>query len=142
MRAPFFNPDVSYTRTNEWAKRQEGIVRVGIDDYSQSALGDIVFIELPEPGTEVSAGRPFGSLEATKAVSDLNAPVSGRVVHVNRAVVETPGLVNRDPFGEGWLIEIEPSAPSELDALMDAETYKAWLRSAANPCRPEGFGNA
>ena len=131
MRAPFFNPDVSYARTNEWAKKQEGTVRVGIDDYSQSALGDIVFIELPEPGTEVRAGKPFGSLEATKAVSDLNAPISGRVVAVNRAVVENPGLVNQDPFGEGWLVEVEPSDLSELEALMDAESYKTYIRNAA-----------
>ena len=142
MRAPFFSAEVRYTKTNEWARLCGQTVRVGIDDYSQSALGDVVALSLPEAGTSVTAGAAFGSVEATKTVSDLNAPVSGRVAAVNPAVVEDPGLVNADPFGEGWLLEIEPSNPAELDALMDAETYKAWLRSAANPCRPEGFGNA
>ena len=131
MRAPFFNADVRYTKTNEWARRQGEYVRVGVDDYSQSALGDVVALSLPETGTPVTAGAAFGSIEATKTVSDLNAPVSGRVAAVNRAVVENPGLVNSDPFGEGWLIEIEPENPAEMDALMDAETYRAWLRSAA-----------
>ncbi|MCR5346353.1 MAG: glycine cleavage system protein GcvH [Fretibacterium sp.] len=131
MRAPFFSADVRYTKTNEWGRRCGDRVRAGIDDYSQSALGDAVAVELPEEGTWVTAGSAFGSIEATKAVSDLKAPVSGRVTAVNRAVTENPGLVNADPFGEGWLIEIAPSDPAELDALMDAETYKAWLRSAA-----------
>ena len=103
-------------------------MRVGLDDYSQSALGDIVFIDLPEPDAIVGAGTPFGSLEATKAVSDINAPVSGRVVRVNIAVADSPSLINSDPFGEGWLIEIEPSDPAELDKLMDSESYRAYLR--------------
>ena len=131
MRTPFFNPNIYYTRTGEWAEQRGECVRVGIDDYSQSALGDIVFIELPKPGVIVGAGTPLGSLEATKTVSDINAPVSGRVSRVNRAVTDFPGLINSDPFGNGWLIEIEPSDPSELDKLMDAESYKAYLQSGA-----------
>ncbi|MBR1673310.1 MAG: glycine cleavage system protein GcvH [Fretibacterium sp.] len=141
MRAPFFSSEVLYTKTNEWAMRCGERVRVGIDDYSQSALGDVVAIDLPEVGTGVTAGKPFGSLEATKAVSDLNAPVSGRVIRVNPAVAEAPGLVNDDPFGEGWLIEIEPAEPAKsalqgLDALMDVEAYKLYLKhSTAHAAR-------
>ncbi len=131
MRVPFFSADVRYTKTNEWARRRGDCVRVGVDDYSQSALGDVVALSLPEAGARVRAGMALGSIEATKAVSDLNAPVSGRVAAVNRAVVETPGLVNSDPFGEGWLIEIEPLDPAEMDALMDVEAYKTWLQGLA-----------
>ena len=128
MRMPFFKPGIYYTKTGEWAEQRGDYVRVGIDDYSQSALGDIVFFDLPEPGVIVEAGKPFGSLEATKAVSDINAPVPGRVVRVNIAVADHPSIVNSDPFGEGWLVEIEPSDPAELDKLMDSESYKAYLR--------------
>ena len=128
MRMPFFKSDIYYTKTSEWADPRGKYVRVGLDDYSQSALGDIVFIDLPKPGAIVGAGMPFASLEATKAVSDINAPVSGSIIRVNRSVADSPGLINSDPFGEGWLIEIDPSDPEELDKLMDVESYKAYLR--------------
>ena len=131
MRTPSFKPGVYYTKTSEWAEQRGKYVRTGIDDYSQSALGDIVFIDLPEPGIIVRSGTPFGSLEATKAVSDINAPVSGRVVRVNRTVADFPAIVNSDPFGEGWLIEIEPSDIAELNELMDVDTYKAYLKGGA-----------
>lgn len=131
MRTPFFKPGIYYTQTSEWAEPRDGYVRVGIDDYSQSALGDIVFFELPEPGAIATAGAPIGSLEATKAVSDINAPVSGRVLRVNRAVADSPAIVNCDPFGEGWLIDIEPSNQAELSGLMDAEEYKVYLKLEA-----------
>lgn len=133
MRMPFFKPGIYYTKTGEWAEPRGEYVRIGIDDYSQSALGDIVFIDLPDPGVIIEAGKPFGSLEATKAVSDINAPVSGRVLRVNQSVADQPSIVNSDPFGEGWLIEIELSAPAELDNLMDTEPYKAYLRDGARP---------
>lgn len=124
-----FDPDVRYTRTNEWARRGEGYVAVGIDDYSQTALGDVVYVSLPEEGTEVRAGKPFGSLEATKAVCDLNAPVSGVVLRVNAALRESPGLVNSDPFGGGWMLELAPSLEAEFDALMTVDEYREYLKN-------------
>lgn len=123
-----FDPGVRYAGTNEWARPGESGVAVGIDDYSQTALGDVVYVELPGVGMEVRAGAPFGSLEATKAVCDLNAPVSGLVVKVNGALAEAPGLVNADPFGEGWMIEVAPSNPAELDALMTVDVYREYLK--------------
>ena len=123
-----FRDDVLYTSSNEWAKNLDGIIRVGIDDYSQSSLGDIVYAELSPVNTHVSAGKSFGSIEATKSVIDINAPVSGVIVRVNDSVIDSPQLINHDPFGEGWLIEIEPENISELDTLMNADTYKDFIR--------------
>ncbi|MBR0249923.1 MAG: glycine cleavage system protein GcvH [Synergistaceae bacterium] len=123
-----FRDDVLYTSSNEWAKNIDGIIRVGIDDYSQSSLGDIVYAELSPVNTHVSAGKSFGSIEATKSVIEINAPVSGVIVRVNDSVIDSPQLINHDPFGEGWLIEIEPENISELDTLMNAEAYKDFIR--------------
>ena len=123
-----FKSEVLYTRSNEWAQKIGDVIRVGIDDYSQASLGDIVHVELAGEGERVSAGHPFGEIEATKSVSDINAPVSGLVVRVNKAVAASPSLVNTDPFGEGWLAEIAPSDPSELSALMDINAYKEYIR--------------
>ena len=123
-----FRDDVLYTSSNEWAKNLDGIIRVGIDDYSQSSLGDIVYAELSPVNTHVSAGKSFGSIEATKSVIEINAPVSGVIVRVNDSVMNSPQLINHDPFGEGWLIEIEPENISELDTLMNAEAYKDFIR--------------
>ena len=123
-----FRDDVLYTSSNEWAKNIDGIIRVGIDDYSQSSLGDIVYAELSPVNTHVSAGKSFGSIEATKSVIEINAPVSGVIVRVNDSVMNSPQLINHDPFGEGWLIEIEPENISELDTLMNAEAYKDFIR--------------
>ena len=123
-----FRDDVLYTSSNEWAKNIDGIIRVGIDDYSQSSLGDIVYAELSPVNTHVSAGKSFGSIEATKSVIEINAPVSGVIVRVNDSVMNSPQLINHDPFGEGWLIEIEPENISELDTLMNADTYKDFIR--------------
>ena len=123
-----FRDDVLYTSSNEWAKNIDGIIRVGIDDYSQSSLGDIVYAELSPVNTHVSAGKSFGSIEATKSVIEINAPVSGVIVRVNDSVMNSPQLINHDPFGEGWLIEIEPDNISELDTLMNAEAYKDFIR--------------
>ena len=95
--------------THEWAKKNGNVVVVGVDDYAQGALGDIVYVELPDVGAATKAGAAFGSLESTKAVSDLNAPVSGKVVKVNEALADSPDLVNSDPFGAAWMVEIEVS---------------------------------
>lgn len=125
-----FKDDVCYTETHEWAKKTGATVLIGVDDFSQSALGDIVFVELPEVGADVKAGAAFGSLESTKAVSDLIAPVSGKVAKVNEALADSPDLVNSDPFGEAWMIEVEPSNPAEFDKLMKVDAYKEYARTA------------
>ena len=123
-----FKDNLLYTKNNEWAENRGEVVRVGIDDYSQASLGDIVHIELPKNGTHVLAGQAFGEIEATKSVSSINAPVSGVVVRVNEAVKDSPSLVNIDPFGEGWLAEISPENFSELAGLMDVDTYREYIR--------------
>ncbi len=119
--------DLRYTPEHEWIRSGAQHVRVGITDYAQQALGDIVFVTLPEVGAEVTAGQPCGEVESTKSVSDLYAPVTGVVVARNPAVDAAPELLNADPYGEGWLIEIEPSDPKPLDDLLDAEAYRAGL---------------
>ena len=117
--------DLRYTAAHEWVSGgTEGPVRVGITSYAQESLGDIVFVTLPEPGTEVSAGQPCGEVESTKSVSDLYAPVSGTVVARNEALDATPELVNSDPYGEGWMVEIRPSDPSQVAGLLDAAAYR------------------
>jgi glycine cleavage system H protein len=119
-----FPEDLRYTEQHEWARVEDGRVRVGITDYAQDALGDVVYVEVPEVGTEVRAGEPFGEVESTKSVSDVYAPVSGVVVERNAALADSPELVNEDPYGDGWMIVIEPSDPSELEGLLDASSYR------------------
>ena len=122
--------DLKYTADHEWVRQQAGSVRVGITDYAQEALGDIVFVQLPETGSSVEAGDTVGELESTKSVSDLYAPVSGTVVARNEALENTPELINSDPYGEGWLIEIQPADAAAAGALLDAEAYRAQVDSA------------
>ncbi|HYZ67862.1 MAG TPA: glycine cleavage system protein GcvH [Mycobacterium sp.] len=121
--------DLSYTEEHEWVQRTgDATVRVGITDYAQSALGDVVFVQLPDVGAEVTAGESFGEVESTKSVSDLYAPVSAKVVAVNGDLEANPQLVNSDPYGEGWLIELEVDGSSlddALDGLLDADGYRA-----------------
>ena len=124
-----FNKEVSYTKTHEWAKKTGNIVRVGVDDYAQSALGDIVYVELPAVGGSVNAGAAFGSLESTKAVSDLNSPVTGKVVKVNEALADAPELVNSSPFGDGWMIEVEVADDAAFNALMKHEAYAEYVKT-------------
>jgi glycine cleavage system H protein len=117
--------ELRYTTEHEWVSSEEGNrVRVGITDFAQDALGDVVYVDLPEEGTEVTAGEPFGEVESTKSVSDIFSPVSGRVVERNGVLSETPELVNRDPYGEGWMVVVEMTDPDELDRLLDAGAYK------------------
>lgn len=125
-----FPDDVKYTPEHEWVRATDaanGAVRVGITHYAQDALGDIVFVSLPEVGETVRAGEVCGELESTKSVSDLFAPLSGDVTARNAALESTPELVNNDPYGEGWLIELIPSGDSSPDTLMDAAAYQASL---------------
>ena len=122
--------DLSYTEEHEWLRdpgEAPDSVRIGITDYAQEALGDIVYVSLPEVGTTVEAGTPCGELESTKSVSDVYAPVSGEVVARNEALDATPELVNSDPYSGGWLFEVVPSDPSQLEGLLDAAAYQATL---------------
>lgn len=117
--------DLQYSTDHEWIRIDGNRVRVGITDYAQDALGDIVYVSLPEVGDTLTAGDVCGELESTKSVSDIYAPVSGEVTARNDALDATPELVNTDPYGGGWLIEVTLSNPSELDGLMDAAAYQA-----------------
>ena len=121
--------DLYYTEEHEWVQRTgDDTVRVGITDYAQSALGDVVFVQLPDAGTEVTAGESFGEVESTKSVSDLYAPVSAKVVAVNGDLESSPQLVNSDPYGEGWLVDLQVDAGSLEDGLrglLDADGYRA-----------------
>jgi glycine cleavage system H protein len=123
--------DLVYTKTHEWVKKTGGVVRAGVDDYAQSALGDIVYVELPSVGAAVNAGAAFGSLESTKAVSDLNSPVTGKVTAVNDALSDSPELVNTSPYEDGWIIEVEAADPKESDSLMKSGDYLAFLKTLA-----------
>jgi glycine cleavage system H protein len=124
--------DLKYTPMHEWVRtpgETEGSVRVGITHFAQDALGDIVYVSLPEVGEELQSGTTCGELESTKSVSDIYAPVSGTVVARNDSLDATPELVNNDPYGGGWLFEVVPSDPAEVDALLDAAVYQAGLDS-------------
>lgn len=117
--------DLAYSSDHEWIRRSGGAVRIGITDYAQDALGDVVFVQVPSVGTTVSKGQSFSEVESTKSVSDIYAPVSGKVTAVNDALGNTPELVNSDPYGEGWICEIEMSDDAELGDLLDAAGYSA-----------------
>ena len=122
--------DLKYTSEHEWVRspgEADGSVRVGITHFAQDSLGDIVFVSLPEVGTQVQAGSPVGELESTKSVSDIYAPVTGTVVARNEALESTPEVVNNDPYGEGWLFEVVPDDGSAVDGLLDAAAYQAQL---------------
>lgn len=121
--------ELSYTSEHEWvsALTAEGTVRVGITDHAQDALGDVVYVDLPSVGDSVAAEDSFGEIESTKSVSDLFAPVAGEIVAVNEGLEDDPALVNSDPYGEGWIIEIRPENAGDLANLLDAEAYKAEL---------------
>jgi glycine cleavage system H protein len=125
------NPeDLHYTREHEWIRSTEDMLRVGVTDYAQEALGDIVFVTLPEVGAQVTAGEPCGEVESTKSVSDIFAPVSGTIVARNEALDASPELVNSDPYGEGWMIDIRPDEPDSVEGLLDAAAYEAGLETS------------
>ncbi|MBM9603375.1 glycine cleavage system protein GcvH [Desulfopila inferna] len=114
--------DVSYTKEHEWAKIEGDVVLIGITDYAQDQLGDIVFVEMPEEGDSFSSGEEFGTLESVKAVSELYIPVSGEIVAVNEELEDTPELLNQDPYG-GWIIKVKPDNMEEMDDLLDHDAY-------------------
>src|ERR671922_2080858 len=117
--------DLKYTNEHEWAAKLDGDrVRVGITDFAQDALGDVVYVDVPEEGTDVEAGQAFGEVESTKSVSDLFSPVTGRVTERNGRLGDNPELINQDPYGDGWIIVVDMSEPTELDGLMDAGAYR------------------
>lgn len=124
--------DLKYSSEHEWVRNpgeSENAVRVGITHFAQDALGDIVYVALPEVGTEIVSGTTVGELESTKSVSDVYAPVTGKVVACNEALDGTPELVNSDPYGEGWLFEVVLSDPASLDALMDSASYRSSIEA-------------
>jgi glycine cleavage system H protein len=120
-----------YTREHEWARAEEGRVVVGITDYAQDQLGDVVFVTLPEPGSDVEANKPLGEVESTKSVSDIYSPVTGVVLEKNVEVEETPELINSDPYGRGWLVTIE-ARDGGLDDLLSADEYRRVIEEAGD----------
>ncbi len=121
--------DRKYTSSHEWVKMEGNQAIVGISDYAQDALGDIVFVELPVVGMKLEKGQSFGVVESVKAASDVFAPISGEVASINEKLTESPDTVNKDAFSEGWMLKVTPSNPAELDSLMDAATYKSKIEA-------------
>ena len=119
--------DCQYTKEHEWVRLEDGIAVVGITDYAQDHLGDVVFVELPDIGTEVAQFEPFGVIDSVKASSELYAPLSGEVEAANDALTEQPELVNQAPYGEGWMIKVRPADLAELEQLLDADGYEQFL---------------
>ncbi|HEV8702009.1 MAG TPA: glycine cleavage system protein GcvH [Candidatus Polarisedimenticolia bacterium] len=124
--------DLKYTKEHEWITVQGGIGTVGITHYAQSELGDIVYVEVPAAGAPVVGGEEFGTVESVKAVSEIFAPVSGEVLEVNPRLAAHPETVNKDPYGDGWLLKIRLADPKELDALMSAAQYRKYIEEEAN----------
>jgi len=124
-----FPDDVKYTREHEWARHEGDRVRIGVTDFAQDALGDVVYVDIPEVGTEVRAGEPFGEVESTKSVSDVYAPVTGAVVERNPLLADSPELVNEDPYGRVWMVLVEVRDPEQLNGLMDASAYRTFTES-------------
>ena len=125
MSAP---KDLKYSSDHEWVKTEDGKARIGITHFAQSELGDIVFVELPQVGDEIKAGEPFGSVESVKTVSELYAPISGKVVEVNAELDDSPEFVNESPYETAWMIVIEPSDASEIDGLLTDEAYNKLIQ--------------
>lgn len=119
--------DYKYSEEHEWVKDEDGKVRIGITEFAQSELGDIVFVELPEVGDELEADEPFGSVESVKTVSELYAPISGKVVEINEELEDSPELVNESPHDRAWMIVIDPSNPEQMEELMDADAYQEMI---------------
>ncbi|KAH0450670.1 hypothetical protein IEQ34_021362 [Dendrobium chrysotoxum] len=114
---------LKYSSSHEWIKDEGSVATIGITDHAQGHLGEVVFVELPESGSSVSKGGGFGAVESVKATSDVNSPISGEVVEVNKKLTETPGLINSSPYEEGWMIKVKPSNPAELDSLLGPVEY-------------------
>ena len=124
MSAP---KELRYSKEHEWVKVEDGKATIGITDFAQSELGDIVFVELPEVGDEISKDQPFGSVESVKTVSELYAPISGKVVAINEELLDNPEFVNESPYGNAWMITVELTSETEVEELMDADAYTALI---------------
>lgn len=116
--------DLLYTKEHEWIKMEDGVVAIGITDYAQDQLGDVVYVELPDVGSQIARGDTFGVIESVKAVSDLYVPISGKVIEINETLADKPELINQDPYGEGWLVKIEIESKEELNHLISAREYE------------------
>jgi glycine cleavage system H protein len=126
-----FPEDLRYTKEHEWTRAEGGRVRIGITDFAQDALGDVVYVDLPEVGATVDADQPMGEVESTKSVSDVYSPISGTIVERNPLIDERPELVNEQPYGDGWLLVIEPTQAGAVDSLLDASGYRAFLDASS-----------
>ena len=122
-----FPTNVKYTKEHEWIRLEGDVAYVGITDYAQEQLGDIVFVDIPTEGETLAADEVFGTIEVVKTISDLFLPVTGEILEQNEALADQPELVNQDPYGEGWVIKINPAADADFDSLLDAEAYKALI---------------
>ena len=122
-----FPTNVKYTKEHEWIRLEGDVAYVGITDYAQEQLGDIVFVDIPTEGETLAADEVFGTIGVVKTISDLFLPVTGEILEQNEALADQPELVNQDPYGEGWLIKIKPTADADFDSLLDAEAYKALI---------------
>lgn len=123
-----FPEDLKFSKEHEWVRVSGNIATIGVSDYAQDQLGEIVFVELPDEGEEFEKDDAFGVIESVKSVNDIYAPLSGRIVEVNDPVVDSPEIVNEDPYAEGWLVKIEISDPKELSELMSAKDYEAYIK--------------
>jgi len=124
-----FPDDLKYTEEHEWVLLEDEVASVGITDFAQDQLGDVVFVELPEVGTQVVAGKAFGVVESVKAVSDIYAPLSGEVVEINEDLIDAPETINTSPYEDGWMIKIQISDASQVDELLDAEAYQGLIEN-------------
>ena len=122
-----FPKDLKYTKEHEWVRVEKNVAVVGITDYAQDSLGDVVYVELPQEGGAVTKSEPFGVVESVKAVSDLYSPVSGSVIEVNDAIIDNPDAINEDPYGDAWMLRVELSNPAEIDELLTAEEYQKYI---------------
>lgn len=121
--------DLRYTKEHEWARREADLIRVGITHFAQDSLGDIVYVDLPGPGTAVTADQPFGEVESTKSVSDLYAPITGTIIERNASLEDTPELVNQDPYDRGWLVVIQPADAADHEGLLSPSDYKGLVEA-------------
>lgn len=125
-----YDPKARYARTHDWARQEDDLVVCGISDYAQHALSDVVYIELPDVGTSLTQGETYSTVESVKAAEEVYAPLSGEVVEVNEALLDSPELLNEDPYGAAWIIKLRPDDLGELDKLMDAEAYAAFVKES------------
>ncbi len=126
-----YSSDYRYTKDHEWIKLDGPVGTIGITDYAQAELGDVVFVELPKAGTQVKAGQSFGTVESVKAVSEIFSPVTGEVVETNAALADSPEKINKDPHGTAWLVKVRLADPKEISSMMDSAAYQAYIAEKA-----------